>query len=511
MATHRPNIIRLVEASTIRPSTYNPRTADPERLELVATSLRKLGWLLPIYADAAGEILSGHQRHYVATEMLGMTKLPVVHTKPFSLEQRKAINIAFNRGTNDMATETTSYSLAEAIRDSDVVAMAADMPDATDLYPCLRTSEEPIAPLLAANKGNWNRHAKVVSRMLSHRGIEMPVIVDENDKIINGIGRLEHYATRKYPTAPVLRLSGKTAELARAMLNLLTMDFDIHNRYRDDLRFNSFRRTAHIRTTLGLGFTFAVIGSKNADELQITNPTHLSAWKKVHGDTVIDFGAGHLTETKLLRSVGVDVTPFEPFRCDPNKADTVMREESTMLGRELLRQVGEGKQWTSVFISSVLNSVPFIEDRRHIITLLAAMTGNGRCYAVAKSVAHGSWKTLTGGSVINSRNASYSGFSIGYEPGTVLTDLADQPKAQKYHTVEEFRTLFKERFAEVHAAHSQANVQVIAGKPLPVDPKALGEACDFEFNLMYPDGKRMGLADYAREMFGKRHGVDLSR
>lgn len=511
MAGHRTNLIRLVEADTIRPSTYNPRTADPERLELVATSLKKLGWLLPIYADAAGEILSGHQRHYVATEILGMTRLPVVHTKPFTLEQRKAINIAFNRGTNDMATETTSYNLAEAIRDSDVVSMAADLPDSADMYPVLLTKDEPIAPLLAANKGRWNRHAKVVSRMLSHRGIEMPVIVDEKSRIVNGIGRLEHYATRKYAEVPVLRLSGKTAELARAMLNLLTMDFDIHNRYRDDLRFNSFRRTAHVRTTLGLGFTFAVIGSRSAEELQVKNPTHLSAWKKVHGDTIIDFGAGHLTETTLLRSVGVDVTPFEPFRCDPSSADTVMREESTELGRELLRQVGEGKAWTSVFISSVLNSVPFIEDRRHIITLLAAMTGEGRCYAVTKSVNHGSWKTLTGGAVINARNASYAGFSIGYEPGTVLTDIADQPKAQKYHTVDEFRALFKERFGEVHAAHSQANVQIIAGKPLPIDPKELGAAIDFEFDLMYPDGKRMGLADYGREMFGKRHGIDLSR
>lgn len=503
------NIIRLVDADSIRPSTYNPRTADPERLDLVALSLRKLGWLLPIYADASGEILSGHQRHYVATEMLGMTKLPVVHTKPFDLEQRKAINIAFNRGTNDMSTGITSYTLHEEIQKSNIAEMAVDLPDARNLYPCMSAKEEPIAPLLAANKGDWNRHAKVVSRMLSYRGIEMPVIVDENDKIVNGIGRLEHYASRKYATAPVLRLEGKTAEFARVMLNLLTMDFDIHNRYRDDLRYNSFRRTAHIRTTLGVGFTFAVIGSKAAELLQISNPSHLSAWKKVHGDTVIDFGAGHLTETKLLRAQGIDVTPFEPFRCDPNKADTVMREESTALGRELLRQVGEGKQWTSVFISSVLNSVPFIEDRRHIITLLAAMTGQGRCYAVAKSVAHGSWKTLTGGSVINSRNASYSGFAIGYEPGTVLTDLADQPKAQKYHTVEELRALFKERFEHVHAAHAQANVQIIASNPLPIDPVALGAACDFEFNVAYPDGKRMGLAPYAREMFGKRHGIDL--
>jgi len=504
-------IVRLVDADTIRPSTYNPRTADPERLDLVALSLRKLGWLLPIYADASGEILSGHQRHYVATELLGMTKLPVVHTKPFDLETRKAINIVFNRGTNDMATEVTSTTLAEAIKESGVNKMAAELPDATDLFPLLRVADEPIEPLLKANRGDWNRHAKVMSRMLSRRGIEMPVIVDEHDRVVNGIGRLEFYATRKRESVPVLRLSGRTAEVARVMLNLLTMDFDIHNRYRNELRYNSFRRTAHVRKTLGLGFTFAVIGSKPAESLRLDNPTHVSAWRKVHGDTVIDFGAGHLTETNLLRSVGIDVTPFEPFRCDPNNTDTVMREESTALARELLRQAGQGKQWTSVFISSVLNSVPFLEDRRHIVTLLAALTGSGRCYAVAKSVAHGSWKTLTGGSVINSRNASYGGFAIGYEDGTVLTDVSDQPKAQKYHTVDEMRALFKERFAHVHAAHAQANVQIIASNPLPIDPEALGAACDFEFDLMYPDGKRMGLADYAREQFGRRHGIDLSR
>ena len=39
----------------IAPSTYNPRQVKPERLELVRLSLAKLGWLLPIYADADGE------------------------------------------------------------------------------------------------------------------------------------------------------------------------------------------------------------------------------------------------------------------------------------------------------------------------------------------------------------------------------------------------------------------------------------------------------------------------
>ena len=48
--------------SAVNPSTYNPRTADPKRLDLIEFSLRKLGFIAPIYADANGEILSGHQR-----------------------------------------------------------------------------------------------------------------------------------------------------------------------------------------------------------------------------------------------------------------------------------------------------------------------------------------------------------------------------------------------------------------------------------------------------------------
>lgn len=94
--------IAIRSFAELRPSTYNPRRADPERLRLVELSLRKLGWLIPIYADADGEILSGHQRHYVATERMGLEAGPVALTPTMNLESRKAMNIAFNRSTNDL-------------------------------------------------------------------------------------------------------------------------------------------------------------------------------------------------------------------------------------------------------------------------------------------------------------------------------------------------------------------------------------------------------------------------
>lgn len=49
--------MKLVNVTEIEPSTYNPRVADPERLDLIELSLRKLGFLLPLYATPDGEIM----------------------------------------------------------------------------------------------------------------------------------------------------------------------------------------------------------------------------------------------------------------------------------------------------------------------------------------------------------------------------------------------------------------------------------------------------------------------
>ena len=73
--------MKLVDIDSVKPSTYNPRTADPRRLDIIELSLRKLGFLLPIYSSEDGEIISGHQRHHVAKRM-GLKKIPVATTKP---------------------------------------------------------------------------------------------------------------------------------------------------------------------------------------------------------------------------------------------------------------------------------------------------------------------------------------------------------------------------------------------------------------------------------------------
>ncbi len=502
-------MIRLLPLDAVRPSAYNPRESDPERLDLVELSLRKLGWLLPIYADKSGEILSGHQRHLVA-ERMGCKRVPVAATKAMDLVERKAVNIVFNRGTNDLRTYDTPKNLTTALQHSEVEDFAAALPDkdvdGEGFYPCMATRRVPLKPLLEVNAGRWIDYATSIARSLYHKGIVMPLVVDPDMRVVNGLGRLKMLAEKGHSDADVVAVSHQEAPLAESLLNLLSMDFDIHRRYADLLRHNSFRRAHQMRPHLGRGFVFTIVKNGAANKFDINHPAHLARWKTTYGTCVLDFGAGHLTETEMLRAQGIDVTPFEPYRL--GKGNEIDKAASVALAREFLSAVGSGKRWDSIFLSSVLNSVPFVEDRQHIVALCAALcTARTRLYAAAMSEEAPDLRSASGEDFLkNSRQIS---FLLPYEPNIKLGNFSGKPKVQKYHTPKEFYELFRARFSVVQVTRGADNVEAVSTSPLPLDVDALRAAVEFEFNLPYPDGSRMGLVALAKAAFSKRLGVQL--
>jgi hypothetical protein len=488
--------MKLLSIDAVNPSTYNPRIADPERLNLIELSLRKLGFLLPIYADQNGEILSGHQRHHVACRM-GVKQVPVAFTKPLDLPERKAVNIAFNRGTNNLSPDALPKTLTEALQRSQVHQLAEALPDldveSEAFYPCLKARTVSIQPLLEANTGRWVHYARNISKTLRGKGVVMPVVIDPDGKVVNGIGRLQMLAESSEKTVQVVQVSHDQAQLADAMLNLLSMDFDIHRRYDDLLRYNSFRRSRRTRNELGRGFVFAVIGAKPSYTLNLDHPDHLKRWKAIHGSTVLDFGAGHLTETRMLQRVGIDCTPFEPYHI--TKGEEIDKSASLEIVKAFLNAVRSGKRFSSIFISSVLNSVPFESDRRHIVTLTAALADERtRLFAVASSTQQTGWRNLNGASPLNKSDSSQITFKLDYEPGIGLGDISKLPKVQKYHTPSEFRELFLTRWQDVKVNLAVENVQAICRHPRPIEPTTLGDAIAFEFDLPYPDGSRIVLS-----------------
>lgn len=501
---------QLTPIEAVAPSAYNPRHTDPERLALIELSLRKLGFVLPLYATPEGELLSGHQRHLAATN-LGFSEVPVVTCPPMDLQRRKAVNLVFNRATNDLTAAETSDRITEELERFDPVARAKKLPDAATPFPCLNVREVPVADVVAANAdASYDPYGSTITRTLDKAGgVRMPVVVGPGLRVVNGLGRLRRAGENGERTVEVVELGAKAAEYARPMLNKLSMDFTIHERYEDLLRHSSFRRAQHQRSTLGRGFVFAMVGHGSAKEFDVSKPANAAKWKRAYGTSVVDFGAGHLTETDLLRAAGVHVAAFEPFRCK-RPGNEIDREWSVETNREFLSDVARGTHYTSVFISSVLNSVPFRADREHIAAILHALCGpRSRLHATARSVLQTGWRHTQGAKFSNKLDAGRTAFALDYEPGVIISDLGEAPKVQKHHTPEEFYGLWKPHFESVQVKLDSTNVVAVAQGPKPVDAKRLGEALDFEFDLPYPDGKRMGLAGEARAAFAQRLGIKL--
>lgn len=498
--------IELVAPSALQFASYNPRKVYEDRLALVKLSLQKLGWLLPVYATRDGEILSGHQRVYTAAQ-LGYRRVPVVYLPGMDDRKRKAVNVLFNRSTNDFDRGDEPQKATTHLLSSDVMEIAGQIEDyPMDRFPCIEAVEFDIAPYVTQNSGRWVRYALNVAKSLNRHGVVMPIVVDADMQVINGIGRLQMLAEKRIDKWRFVELSPQRAKLATLMLNLLSMDFDIHTKYDDLLRYNSFRRALRVRPGLGRGMVFALIGNKTANTFDIDKPACRTQWVKRFGTSIVDFGAGHLQETEMLRRNGIHVAAFEPYRLGAN--NDIDKSASIALTKEFLADVRSGRGYSSVFISSVLNSIPFEQDRKHIVKICSALCGeHTTLYAVASSTNQTGYK-LASADYIADTFAGRITMPLSYEKGIVLGDLADLPKVQKFHTKTEFYNLFKTAFGVVSVDFDTGvNVSAIARKPLPLD--GLRQAIEFEFNLPYPDGSRMGMVDEAIDAFSTRLGVRL--
>ena len=113
------------------------------------------------------------------------------------------------------------------------------------------------------------RHAANVGRMLARLGVHLPIVVTPDGSVINGVGRLEA-AARKGPERDLRGHAGHwPGELARAMLNLLSMDFRFSGDSADFLRYGAFRRDWLRRTFLGRAFVLPVYRHKRLSDVRL--------------------------------------------------------------------------------------------------------------------------------------------------------------------------------------------------------------------------------------------------
>lgn len=237
-------MIKLVPIDAVQASEYNPRRNDEKRLALTELSLRKLGFLLPIYADESGEILSGHQRHLVASRM-GFQQIPVEYVSGKTPGERRAVNVLFNRATNDLQKQDTCAIIRRRLYETDIEAMTGELPDiepgSEASFPCVYALRRmDVVKLAKLNHRSFDTHIKQLAKSLERRiGSAMPVVIGEAGNVINGIGRLQVAAEAGRKVIACVKVRPEQEAFASSMLNLLSMDFDMESTYADDLRFNS--------------------------------------------------------------------------------------------------------------------------------------------------------------------------------------------------------------------------------------------------------------------------------
>lgn len=512
----------LTPIESLRPSAYNPRKADTERLNMVELSLRKFGWLLPIYADHEGEILSGHQRHLVASRMRAKL-VPVVRTPQMPVERRMGVNVLYNRATNDLYKNQSSTDMKQALFSlEEVLEKVNALPDievdSPEWYPVMKMKPQSVLRLMTLNERWTEQHAIVMAGQIKSHGLPpMPVICTPDFKVLNGRARLTFAAQDKIDFINVVTVPAEHADAVTAMLNLLSMDFDIQERYADLLRHNSFRRKNQRSEILTPTFLedflrhFVPSGNRNG-AFHLTNPKHLELWRNYYGTKVIDFGAGLCDKTQILNeTVGVDAVAFEPFFLARDN-ETIDTDGARALTAKFLDRVADGTEFDSIFISSVFNSIPFLQDRIHVIKLVASLcSAHTRLHTAAISTESDRWHNHAHGDIKKGHDTSSGGFPLDYEPRIIVADIAAKPKVQKYHTQTEFKELVQHGFKTVETFLTAKNglVMAVGSNAKTVLPEELSAAIEFEFNLPHPGGKRLDMVKEAKQAFSKRLGVVL--
>ncbi|QSY98539.1 hypothetical protein J2J97_32045 (plasmid) [Rhizobium bangladeshense] len=529
------NKIDLVALSQLEPAVYNPRETDPFRLRLLQLSLSKLGFILPLYATPNGHLLSGHQR-LLCAELLQSTHAPLVYVDT-EIEASRNINLVFNRATNDMKTNDTSDKLLSSMNLDKVTELAASISDkkvnTPEFYRCMTAELQPIEDLLKMEKAEYELPAVTMAAKLFRWRLFMPIVVTDSGRIINGSFRLYAAADRQsrwefdkhVPRGqfPVVTIPDAEGDLAVTLLNMISMRFTLERQYADQLRFGAFRRPTNIVKDILPSLRVWVDGRPKTARDSLKDPTKFwHGFRKEHGESLLDFGAGQRRQEDILRQKGVECLSWEPYPC-PQEKDEERLDENANKGEpnlalvrrltdHFLAEIAAGRSFSTITLAAVLNSVPFEIDRRYVLLIVSALCSYGtRLVGSVRHVrsqdkAHEIKTRLSGD---GKTRTALSMFPLDYEPNLTLGDISVMPKVQRFHEPEEIDALLKLFFMKTEVMDGGQYIFFRCTAPRRPKPELLKKALLHEFNLPYRDGETIDRGKQALAAFGQRLKINF--
>lgn len=502
----------VVRVDDLHPDPVNPRERIESRAVALRLSLLKFGHLMPIVADTEGTICSGHQRLQSLIE-LGADVAPVLRVPvPRDLIHRGARLMLFNLASADIGDRVRHDPSADQAAFDSVVERLEGRPtiDLNDpeQWPCMRATEQPVARLAAANDdlalGADSKVDGTITLARSPYNVRLPILATAEGALVAGRQRLAAAVMSGAEDWPVV-VTEADPLIADAM-NVIAMGYAA-TPLEDVARASVWLNPMWRRKVLGRGMIFYVDPKVHTAEFDLA--ARADEWKAKHGTYVADLGAGHMGESALLNSVGVRSVAFEPFLVPPGEG-MPNQEQTRKMMRLFLAEIARGRPFDSVFLSAVLNQVPFEMDRFRVVTLAHALCSPSTTAYVSTLGTHASaWRTFESGRM-SSRTLQTDLRVGGFEPHTQVTSLGQgRVMIQKWHSEEELRHLLGQLWSTLVVHKPSDSFFVEASNPRPIRASLVRRMIEHEFDLPWPDGSRMGMVDEAKAAFSQRLGMRL--
>jgi ParB-like nuclease domain len=497
----RSSPARLVLArpiGTLSRDPDNPRKSDPARMGLLRLSLKKLGFIQPVFITPTGMLLSGHQRTTVAQE-LGFKTVPAIAVDMAEKDIRGA-NVLFNRATNDFTAFDTGSKASGMLDIDTVLAEAEALADFEgEHWFAIDCKNESLSAIASGQAERYDKKATNLALSVLKMGIRIPIVVSESGQIVNGIHRLFAALEANEKSWPIIRIPEQHAKVALNFLNYLSMDFHVDGDFEKLLRFSAYRRPQNNRGAVPKAMRFWGNGERTLPDKDSYSTDYWRQFRDIHGITQLDFGSGLSKAAPYLRTKGIDAYDFEPFRIDPDAASGVPSPSySRQQARRFLAAVADPKlKFDSIFLCSVLNSVPFVTDRMCVLAIVHALSSRATTvYGTCRDISDYNYEY---GGI---RNANY--FTFDSEPGVRIGDVMRNPKLQKFHTQDEAKAMFSHFWKSVEFWPGGNVFYFRLKAPIGFNPTVVAKALELEFDLPFSDGSTMGLVAEAKAAFSRR-------
>ena len=438
--------------AALRPAPYNPRKIDEPAFLALQHSIRTLGMVKPIIASEDGTIVAGHQRSRAAMAV-GVQTAPVYVVK----ELNKLDEIRFNQLHNGTDLDTGDEHVT--------------------VTPCqgLGYYSVPASSIKGTRRARGGTYRVAIADLLSRFGEWGGIVASQSGECLSGAQYALSCKQLQLPCR-VYYVPDEETTLVRGLFRRAYGTFD----------YSGLPKTTYFQT-------FAQMYRKREDAEGRPRGVSAPFYEKVYipnftpGERILDFGCGQADYVRLLQKKGYRIWGIEFYFRAKQTINTVAVHQ---MCDSLFESLSRDGRFDTLLCEFVLNSTDSVEAEAAVMTCLNALCKpGGRIYASGRTT-----KSLDDELKATSKNQYALAFldKNGYSARAVRGNWL----YQKYHTVAQ-ATELAHRYIGPDAQYVELagapNTFLITGtKQHEMSDDAVRAALEFEFNLMWPNERRVG-------------------